>query len=65
MGMAEGEPGVDRRQYARETGQAIPGLAGYYDATGNKEALALAVAGADWALRNRALAGGGFRHAGP
>jgi uncharacterized protein YyaL (SSP411 family) len=62
MGMAEGQPGVDKRQYARETGQAIQALAGYYDATGNKEALALAVAAADWALRERALAGGGFRH---
>ena len=53
MGMAEGQPGVDKRQYARETGQAIQGLAAYYDATGNKEALALAVAAADWALRER------------
>ena len=62
MGMAEGQPGVDKRQYARETGQAIQGLAAYYDATGNKEALTLAIAGADWALRERALTGGGFRH---
>ncbi|HTE35042.1 MAG TPA: hypothetical protein VK630_00735 [Reyranella sp.] len=58
--MAEGQPGVDKRQYARETGQAIQGLAGYYDAMGNKEALVLAVAAAHWALRERALAGGGF-----
>jgi uncharacterized protein len=63
MGMAEGEPGVDKRQYARETGQAIQGLAAYYDATGAKDALALAIAGADWALRERALKDGGFRHA--
>jgi uncharacterized protein len=63
MGMAEGEPGVDKRQYARETGQAIQGLAAYYDATGTKDALALAIAGADWALRDRALKDGGFRHA--
>jgi uncharacterized protein YyaL (SSP411 family) len=62
MGMAEGQPGVDRRQYARETGQAIQGLAAYYDATGSTEALALAIAGADWALRERSLEGG-FRHA--
>ena len=62
MGMAEGQPGVDKRQYARETGQAIQGLAAYYDATGNKEALSLAIAAADWALRERAMAGGGFRH---
>ncbi len=63
MGMAEGQPGVDKRQYARETGQAIQGLAAYADATGNKEALALATAAADWALRERSLKGSGFRHA--
>ncbi len=62
MGMAEGQPGVDKRQYARETGQAIQGLAAYYDATANKEALAFATAAADWALRERSLPGGGFRH---
>jgi len=62
MGMAEGQPGVDKRQYARETGQAIQGLAAYYDATGTREALTLAIAGADWALRERSLKGGGFRH---
>jgi uncharacterized protein YyaL (SSP411 family) len=62
MGMAEGRPGVDKRQYARETGQAIQGLAAYFDATGNKEALSLAIAAAGWALRERASAGGGFHH---
>ena len=64
MGMAEGQPGVDKRQYARETGQAIQGIAAYYDATGDKAALALAVAAADWALRERGTTSGGFRHAG-
>jgi uncharacterized protein YyaL (SSP411 family) len=63
MGMAEGEPGVDRREYARETGQAIQGLLAYYDATGEKSALDLAIAAAEWALRERTLASGGFRHA--
>lgn len=63
MGMAEGEPGVDKRQYARETGQAIQGLAAYYDSTGIKDAVALATTAADWALRERSLPGGGFRHA--
>ncbi len=63
MGMAEGQPGVDKRQYARETGQAIQGLLAYYDSTGEKRALTLAVAAADWALRERALPAGGFRHA--
>jgi uncharacterized protein YyaL (SSP411 family) len=64
MGMADGKPGVDKRQYARETGQAISGLLAYYDATGTQEALALSIAAADWALANRRLpTGGGFRHA--
>lgn len=62
MGMADGKPGVDPREYARETGQAIQGLTAYYDATGNADALALAVAGAEWALRERRLPNGGFRH---
>ncbi len=64
MGMAEGQPGVDKRQYARETGQAIQGLLAYYDATGDKQALALATAAADWAVRERSLPGGGFSHSG-
>ncbi len=63
MGMAEGQPGIDKRQYARETGQAIQGLAAYADATANKEALAIAIAAADWALAKRSLPGSGFRHA--
>ena len=63
FGMSEGEPGVDRRQYARETAQAIAGLLAYCDATGVAEARDLAVSGARWALANRTMQGGGFRHA--
>jgi uncharacterized protein YyaL (SSP411 family) len=63
MGLSEGEPGVDKRQYARETAQAISGLLAYYDATGVVEARDLAISGARWVLANRALPGGGFRHA--
>jgi uncharacterized protein YyaL (SSP411 family) len=63
MGLSEGEPGVDKRQYARETAQAISGLLAYYDAAGVVEARDLAIGGARWALANRALPGGGFRHA--
>jgi uncharacterized protein len=63
MGTAEGQPGVDKRQHARETGQAIQGLLAYYDSTGEKAARELAVAAADWALRERSLPAGGFRHA--
>jgi uncharacterized protein YyaL (SSP411 family) len=63
MGLSEGEPGVDKRQYTRETAQAVSGLLAYYDATGVAEARDLASSGARWALANRALPGGGFRHA--
>jgi uncharacterized protein YyaL (SSP411 family) len=63
MGMAEGQPGIDKRQYARETGQAIQGLLAYYDATGEKTALTLATSAAQWAMRERSLPDGGFRHA--
>ena len=63
LGMSEGEPGVDRRLYARETAQAVAGLLAYYDATGVVGARELAVSGARWVLANRALPTGGFRHA--
>jgi uncharacterized protein YyaL (SSP411 family) len=63
MGLSEGEPGVDHRLYARETAQAISGLLAYYDATGVVDARDLAVRAARWALTNRAMQGGGFRHA--
>jgi uncharacterized protein YyaL (SSP411 family) len=63
MGLSEGEPGVDKRQYSRETAQAVSGLLAYYDATGVPDARELAISGARWAVANRALPGGGFRHA--
>jgi hypothetical protein len=63
MGLEKGQPGVDKSLYARETGQAIAGLLAYHDATGLDEARALAVRAGEWALRERALPGGGFRHA--
>jgi uncharacterized protein YyaL (SSP411 family) len=63
MGLSEGEPGVDHRLYARETAQAISGLLAYYDATGVMDARDLAVRAARWALANRAMEGGGLRHA--
>ena len=62
MGLAEGQAGIDRRHYSRETGQAIAGLVAYYDATGDKSARDIAIAAADWALRERGLPQGGFRH---
>ena len=63
LGLGEGNPGVDRRQYARENGQAIAGLLAWYDATGDEAALRAALRASDWVLANRARPGGGFRHA--
>ena len=63
MGLEAGKPGIDRRQYARETGQAIAGLLAWHDATGDKAALEASIRAARWALAQRALPGGGFRHA--
>jgi uncharacterized protein len=64
MGLSEGEPGIDRRQYARESAQAISGMLAYYDATGVADARELAVGAARWALAERALPNGGFSHTG-
>ncbi len=63
LGMNEGKPGVDRRQYTRETAQAISGILAYYDVTATAEARELAVSAARWALIHRDLPDGGFRHA--
>jgi len=62
MGEADGSPGVDKREYARETGQAMQGVLAYYDATGDKDALSLGLKAADWAMRERGRPNGGFRH---
>ena len=59
---ALGEPKIDRHRYARETGLAVAALVRYYDATGTAQALEIAKAAADWALKNRGLPDGGFRH---
>jgi uncharacterized protein YyaL (SSP411 family) len=61
---ALGMPRVDRHEYARETGWAIRALCKYYDITGNEGALDAARRAARWALAERAMAGGGFSHAG-
>ncbi len=63
MGLEQGKPGIDRRLYARETGQAIAGLLAWYDASGHQAALDASIRAARWALAHRALPGGGFRHA--
>jgi len=57
-----GPPRIDAHLYARENGWAISGLVAFYAVTGDAAALADAEAAARWALKNRALAGGGFRH---
>lgn len=62
FGDAGFSPGVDKHRYARENGQAIAALVSYYDATGNTDALKLAIRNATWVLENRSLEDGGFRH---
>lgn len=57
-----GIPKIDKHVYARENGWAICGLANLYMASGNKTYLDQAEKAAQWILKNRALAGGGFRH---
>jgi uncharacterized protein YyaL (SSP411 family) len=60
---ARGMPAVDRHLYAREQGWMIQALVQLYSATGERQYLDQAITAANWALRNRALPGGGFRHA--
>ncbi len=57
-----GIPAVDTHLYARESGWMIQGLASYHAASGDSVALDRAVNAARWAIAQRALPGGGFRH---
>ncbi|MEH2562531.1 DUF255 domain-containing protein [Bradyrhizobium sp. AZCC 2289] len=57
-----GMPRIDSNLYARENGWAISGLAAYYDVTNDPRILAMAERAAKWAIDNRSLPGGGFRH---
>jgi uncharacterized protein YyaL (SSP411 family) len=59
---ARGIPKVDTHLYARENGQMAAALATLYGATGDTNYLDMARTAADWALANRSLPGGGFRH---
>jgi uncharacterized protein YyaL (SSP411 family) len=59
---ALGVPHVDTHRYARENGWAALGLAELYAAGGDAEALAEAVGAARWALSERILDDGAFRH---
>ena len=64
MGMAEGQPGVDKRQYARETGQAIQGLAGLLRLRpASKERAGARDRGRRLGAARARLPDGGFRHA--
>ncbi|HZE99393.1 MAG TPA: DUF255 domain-containing protein [Planctomycetota bacterium] len=57
-----GIPRIDRHLYARENGIAIRALAELAGATADADALKSAIRAADWALANRSLPEGGFRH---
>ncbi len=57
-----GIPRVDRHRYAREAGTIAEALAVLHEVSGEAGALASAEAGARWALQERVLPGGGFRH---
>ena len=57
-----GVPRVDRHRYARETGAMVEALAYLHEVSGDERALAAAAESARWALAERALPGGGFRH---
>ena len=59
---SRGMPAIDTHLYARENGWMIQGLAAYYAAGGDTNALRHAVTTARWALDKRALSAGGFRH---
>jgi uncharacterized protein YyaL (SSP411 family) len=57
-----GIPRIDKHIYSRENGWAINGLAYLYMATGDQKYLNAATKAADWILKNRSIAGGGFKH---
>lgn len=57
-----GVPRIDTNLYARENGWAILAHADLCAATGEASALATARKAAEWALAQRALPGGGYRH---
>jgi len=59
---ALGIPAVDTHLYARENGWMAHALTYLYAATGEREMLGRAERAARWALENRRLPGGGFRH---
>ena len=61
---AQGIPRIDRHRYARDNGLMAAALCGWFAASGDDGALALATAAVQWAVAQRALPAGGFRHDG-
>lgn len=59
---ALGVPRIDKSEYARECGQAVEALSLYAVVSGDAGALDRAVSAAAWALEERQVEGGGFRH---
>ncbi|MEO8670847.1 MAG: DUF255 domain-containing protein [Tahibacter sp.] len=57
-----GVPRVDAHQYAQQTGQIAEALATWAEMAGDASAAQQALRSVTWALRERALPGGGFRH---
>jgi uncharacterized protein YyaL (SSP411 family) len=57
-----GLPRIDTNLYTRENGWIVRGLVAYFEATGDRTALAEAEAAARFVVAERALPGGGFRH---
>jgi uncharacterized protein len=57
-----GIPRIDKHVYSRENGWAINGVASLYRATGDKKYLDEAIKAAEWVIKNRSIAGGGFHH---
>jgi uncharacterized protein YyaL (SSP411 family) len=60
--MARGLPQVDTHIYARENGWAINALTNLYESTGDSTCLVDAIRSAEWILKNRSAADGGFSH---
>ena len=59
---AYGIPDIDRHRYARENGWAIEALCTLYEFSGDTSSLDLAINTANWIIKHRLLADGGFRH---
>lgn len=60
---ARGMPRIDTQAYTANAGLAAEALARWHAVSPDREALEAAIAAANWAQRERALPGGGYRHA--